>query len=697
MRFVSKPAIVIKEQYDFTLSRAKPEVPSSIDTERSHAQALNLQTQTSEDIDLLAKTLVLKIRNDQNFEGVSWQVLLQNRRYCGRELNKPLMGRDHDAEFKSGHKCKLARSPLSCQNEPNCNMRRHKIELYFSVLLVGLAAVAAALSLTTYISDSEFWAITLAKKLGEGEPNASLAMKFIFYGLLKPLYWLPLDNVSHVLFARLEFAAIGCLTAWIFYLVARLVFSDTLGALILTLVLTTSSFFISQSFRVRSDNLASLIALIVFALTLKASRSGSSRWIRDFSVIALLNLALLAVTPKSFYFLITGATFDSLLPFQGLSRTRQILGVSIGFLLPPFLVITPLALLSRFELAHTLQAAAQSGAQSAFEYFIDSFHSSSANGSYLSATDFRHVLRFLRQNPIHDGFFIFAAFAWIKNSKNGSKTFLERRAFLALFSCVGLLLVFHNQKLPFFIYSLLPFLVLSSGVALHDVYLRFLKSARFNTIIATAATICVLSALYVAQTAVADNSNQAQVDQLRFLQSFLKEENVSFYYDGIGLLPRMNSIYSFPSPGDRHNAEILTFVKSLKPPLILYVNRLQNLEPLLTYELMNNYYDIGGGIWARAVKVESISSYRKDGDGRCHVSKSALEEAINNNWRVRPTAITPSGLTTDGHLIHIPMSTSNDSIDFQCGDNRVWFSALKPISTGVPIDFKYLFAFDLMY
>ena len=142
-------------------------------------------------------------------------------------------------------------------------MKRQRIELYLRILFLFLGTLAAILSLKTYISDSEFWAITASRRLGETGASASVYMKFLFYGLLKPIYFLPLDNIAHVLVARLEFAAIGALTAYAFYRAATRAFNDVLMGLISTTLFLTCSFFLTQSFRVRSDNLASFFAILI--------------------------------------------------------------------------------------------------------------------------------------------------------------------------------------------------------------------------------------------------------------------------------------------------------------------------------------------------------------------------------------------------------------------------------------------------
>ncbi|MES2964642.1 MAG: hypothetical protein V4760_12185 [Bdellovibrionota bacterium] len=197
-------------------------------------------------------------------------------------------------------------------------MTRQRVELYFRVLFVLMGTLAAILSLKTYISDSEFWAITASRQLGEFGVSASIYMKFLFYGLLKPIYLLPLDNISHVLVARLEFAVIAAFTAFVFYRVAKLSVRDELGALVLTLLLVSCSFYLSQSFRVRSDNMASLIALVVLWIVIPWSRRTDGKWILHAAAVAVLNLLLLIATPKSFYFLLIGAAFTSTLPFASI-------------------------------------------------------------------------------------------------------------------------------------------------------------------------------------------------------------------------------------------------------------------------------------------------------------------------------------------------------------------------------------------
>ncbi len=106
-----------------------------------------------------------------------------------------------------------------------------------------MAVLTVSTGYQTYFSDSEIWAISVAKLLGSGQ-STSIFYKLPFYVVLKILYWFPLDNVGHLLAARLIFAVIGVLILVSYYFLCRRLFANRSVALFLTFCLQTSSFFI---------------------------------------------------------------------------------------------------------------------------------------------------------------------------------------------------------------------------------------------------------------------------------------------------------------------------------------------------------------------------------------------------------------------------------------------------------------------
>lgn len=573
-------------------------------------------------------------------------------------------------------------------------MTRQRIDLYLRILFVLMGTLAAILSLKTYVADSEFWAITASRQLGEPGASASIYMKFLFYGLLKLVYILPLDNISHVLFTRLEFAAIAALTAFLFFRVVKDMLEDETAALVLTLILVSCSFFLTQSFRVRSDNLASLISLFVLAIVIGHSKRTDEKWIGRGFALFFLNLALLLTTPKSFYFLLLNGGFMILLPFAGLDRARKALSVVFGFLVPPLFLASTLTLSQYFS---SLRWIYRSLVVS-IEYFRDSFSGLSGPGTYLSLADFTHVITFLRQNPAHDTFLVASLFAWFLGRRSRSA---EKKAYLFMFVGSLAFLFFHNQKLPFFIYSMLPSLFLGAGFAWKELWPRLSAHRRFAASLFVLMSLVSLSAVLVTRHSTKENSNDIEIESLRRLQSFIQEEKVRSYYDAIGLLPKLNRLFAFPSPNDRNNPIIMRVIANAKPDVVIYVTRMIELEPALAFFLSEAYFDIGGGVWLRSITPKILRTIVKEENGVCLVSKKrvsdlARETFAETNERLYLFSATTPYPATD-RPIEIDLTEGPESFEWMCGKETFVLSSVRPRNLNLKLDLRFIFGFDSNY
>lgn len=573
-------------------------------------------------------------------------------------------------------------------------MKHDRIVLYLRILFVLLGALAATLSLKVYIADSEFWAVTASHQLGQAGASASIYMKVVFYGLLKALYFLPLDNLSLVLVARLEFAAIAALTAFVFLRIAKRALGDDLAALVLTLVLVSCSFFMTQSFRIRSDNLASMIFLLVLWSTLGWQDQSKSKWMARAFAVAALNVLLLIVTPKSFYFLLIGLVFAVFLPIPSLDRRRKLSAVALAFVTPPFLIF------SAFELGALVPALrwAERAYRVALEYFFDSFSGSVGVSRYLSGDDFAHVFIFLKQNPIHDFFLLASLALWASRWREIKG---ERRAYFAMFFASLLLLIFHNQKLPFFIFAILPPLFLGAGFVWKDIWSRFTSHRRFAPALAICLALFFLTAASATHRSISINSNDLQISTLKPLQEFLSEEKPN-YYDAIGLFPRLNRIYAFPSPSDRNNPVIMRVVSQAKPDLILYVTRTLELEPAFGFFLGESYVDLGGGIWLRSVTPSKLSKkVRAAKNGDCTLK---LDDAKGLALGAFGTTKDPIQLYEVDSVGFVAIEKSDLVLDslsgpikWKCENKSFALARVRPRAIPHPFDLRFLFGFDASY
>jgi hypothetical protein len=92
---------------------------------------------------------------------------------------------------------------------------------------------------------------------------------------------------------------------------------------------------------------------------------------------------------------------------------------------------------------------------SAFEYYLKSFQQTQDHPGYFSLQSFFFVIRFIKENIL----FIFLwIYTFIKRKQTPSPVFTN--SLLAANAVAVLFIFFHNERLPFFILSLIPILVI---------------------------------------------------------------------------------------------------------------------------------------------------------------------------------------------------------------------------------------------
>lgn len=435
------------------------------------------------------------------------------------------------------------------------------------------------LAIHTYFSDSEIWAVSVARHFGSNE-NISIYTKIPFYAILKTLYAIPLSNITHLEAARFIFFAIGIANVLVFYRLCQSIFKSRELALGLTILLQTTTFFLSQSFRIRSDNLSCLLFLLFLLVAFSKTKSNRT--------LAILSACLFAATPKAVYFLFAAVVAIYFVTTG--SRWERFRRAMMVCLLPPlvFLCIGFIGsnFISRYPMAQAYGTAAL--------FFKSGF--SDQLTPYFSRSDFFFLMRFVHENPLHSillvlGFFSSVRLLW--RPQNASRFFKAIAAVtVGLFVC----LIFHNEKLPFYIASLLPSLLLSVGVLFQRANL---KTSRIGAICLIAFATFFPFSLKLAQL----DGNSEQKAAILYLQNYIHANKVNSYYDAIGILPRQNHIYLFPGPSDARNPRILDEIEILQPALILYTAKLHLLEPDLSIFLHHHYVHLGHGLWARGLNL----------------------------------------------------------------------------------------------
>ncbi|MFN8791882.1 MAG: hypothetical protein ACK5Y2_10555 [Bdellovibrionales bacterium] len=439
---------------------------------------------------------------------------------------------------------------------------------------LGLVAIFALFWLycasTNWITDSEFWPITLAGHWDQWKQHPSLLYKAVFHASLSWIYFLELGSVQHLKFARFFYALLGLVFFFLFYRLCCK-FLGYSRALILTLLLGMTVTGFSQIGVIRSDFLASLWALTGLVVY-HSNRLASSL---KLGLLILLGALMFFSTPKSVILL---AAFLPLVVIQSFTKfslrffnwilAPLTFGASLFWLFDQALDRKLTIAMAR-ALAHTAET-----------------HSIVASWN----SKYQFVEWYLKHDSLLIGLLVIALFV---QTFLGFRNHDRARIGYALFG-FGLIaiFVFHEPKLPFFLGSLLPFLILSALPTLQEIPTRFylLITGLFLVLIPILGKFPYYYDAY-----------HAQIEVIRRLENVARAHPDLRVFDGLQLLPRSATLpLTFVGPFDPStNAATMKFLKANPPDMLVHTARVQNLEPDFTPFMVVHYESKGPGYWVR--------------------------------------------------------------------------------------------------
>ncbi len=437
---------------------------------------------------------------------------------------------------------------------------------------IALISAFFYLSLKMHWSDSELWVISLAK-LGITGAEYSIRYKPLFYGLLSQIYHFDLSNTATLDAARILFATIGVSICWWIWFISRSWFAILLFA--------SSTYFLSQGFRVRSDILACALQMACVGLFLSAQKHPQRSLI--LLGAAALHFMLLASTPKAAYNL-----FANLIFYTIYARSSDSWQKNQDFVLAS--VVPAITALAYFLLKGDLHY------KSALFFFFNSFGDQIYHPGFLSAKSFMHVRRFAIEN-----FFLLLLFAFsiciLIRQRHGLSH--QGRALVAAGLTSLIFIFFHNDRLPFFIVSMLPFpiLMIHQGVQLWTLQ----QPKNGLKLIFFCSVLLVTNAGYHTWKATTLSNNDVQRTAISIIEEYLSDYPGVRYYDPSAILPRNNEIFAWPAPEHEGNRQLV--LQTLRDPsisLVFFANRLF----LLGHEayqilLEEGFVDLGSGVYGR--------------------------------------------------------------------------------------------------
>ena len=463
-------------------------------------------------------------------------------------------------------------------------------EKFLKSAALVLFVIYSIFAVTAYTADSEFWTIALSKLLYSFDGHIALLQKLPFYFILNIPYHIFADSL---LVLMMEKSLFYLVSVGIFYFCYKILLfykidNKVIFLFFISLFLFESVF--SQTFRIRSDNLALLFFLILFYMGLLDSSDTLKQTVRFF----LLSLLMFLITPKAIYFLVLFFLYHVYNQKLLFKRLKSIL---LFFLLPPFICLFVGFILDKFQMPYLKDAYTK-----AVLYFLNSFNRQSFQSTYLSLDSFNFLLRAVFRSPIHIIFIFASIFAGLKFRKklNNNEVILIPIIILGV-----LFLVFHNQKLPFFINSLLLPVFLFSFIIFAKCKQCIAQPFPYPKIAILFVALTLTYSVYQISHLIIKQNGLTQISTVSKMQSYFSQYPESEIYDGIGILNSGNVLHSFAGPDDR-NMKMMTLelLKEHRPDFIIYVPKLFELEPQLSLLLEYQYIPIANGVWAYANQNE---------------------------------------------------------------------------------------------
>ena len=318
------------------------------------------------------------------------------------------------------------------------------------VVYVLFVALLFYMSQTLFFADSEIWSVTLSHKWPGAEKHPSLFYKSLFHGSLHALTTNLRDDIQILQASRLFYTVIAVLKSFFIVYIAKTIRPNLRAHLVLFLIMSFS-FFVLRGVRIRSDLLAECFFL--FAMCSVFYRLARDRGLQVSSILleGFALSAALAATPKSIYFVITYFIVNIVAFSRKIETTRLVLFIG------GVLSLAGLALVGIYLSQPDLFGAAYSRAAS---FYTNSFAESPGVPSYFSLAAFTHVGNLAIQNP--HLILLTCALFFVRNFTEK----LTRLPLLAWLLCSTLIVILHNDRLPFFILSQSAILLLCATLAL---------------------------------------------------------------------------------------------------------------------------------------------------------------------------------------------------------------------------------------
>ncbi len=426
--------------------------------------------------------------------------------------------------------------------------------------------------INSFISSSEFWSIYLSQKLFTTDSFwRSAYLKPLFHFILSLIYLFKLNDFYHIYVAKIVFSLNGVLQFFLIYKIFISFFKSRSLGLLPTIFIFLSPVFLTNYFRVRSDQLA--LTFFLMFLVISFSDWQYKKWLQLF-----LFFLFPAIAIKHFYFSLLALFFLPLRFYWHVFQKQNYIRKLLVILLAVNIFLWGL----------------YAGASS-LHYFLSSYRSELSQIAQLY---------FWAKSD-----FIYLIFSFLPFFSSEFRHFVRKKNLTPFFYCqclILLIIVIHPQKLPFFLASLTPVLYFSVGFFLvyaHDVLRASQKLLFFIVTLLTACNLVIAKKSFHFFSL-----NNPQLITIERLSNIITT-NKWTYLDGMGLLPRAKNIGCFVSPEDETAQNFcLSALKNGIPDAIIVTNRLMGLSFDFMSLEKTGYQIIGPNVFVRKELVPNLQN-----------------------------------------------------------------------------------------
>ncbi len=391
--------------------------------------------------------------------------------------------------------------------------RSERLSFALKAFILLKIAFLVVLAVNTRFVMDEFWHFTQPVYLFDGIFETIWPKKAVGYALFYEFsHLIGWDATSMLIAGRLTTACLAIAITWCVYLCARSLGAERVTALLAVALLLSFSNFIERGFRLRSEPLATLFAIMAILVVI---RSGTDR-AKPLLIAGLLSGLAFVTTQKSIYFnfaLGAALTIDALIMRSVARAVKR--GVLLLFGWAAAIAVYGV-LLGGAAMPQVLAVLFFGPAELAFN-----------GGSYYEGLD-AFVWQTLKRNSLQYGLVIFGLFV---AASRFAKCDSAARVYFTFTLVLSALVFFHNQTWPYVFVMVLPFLAFYCADAVVRLMLR--SEMWYSRVIGILVIVAVLSTLRNVQYLAHDNRDQFALIQRA--EELLAQEDT--YFDGIGMIP----------------------------------------------------------------------------------------------------------------------------------------------------------------